>query len=101
MGVPKNMREELDKRDALILALEMLTVDQACRQLALEAVVVNMAAVTKVKAAGVKAHIARQSKRFHQHFEGESLSGFTERAERIAKELTAPPKAKAMPKKLR
>jgi hypothetical protein len=94
MAVPKNMQQELEKRDELILALEMLTVDQASRLLALEALVVNMAAAKKVKAADIKSHITKQSKRFHQHFEGDSLKGFTERAERIAKQLGAPAKTK-------
>ena len=94
MAVPNNMQQELEKRDELILALEMLTVDQASRLLALEALVVNMAAAKKVKAADIKAHITKQSKRFHQHFEGDSLKGFTERAERIAKQLGAPAKTK-------
>ena len=35
MSIPKNIEAELEKRDELILALEMLMVDQACRLLAL------------------------------------------------------------------
>lgn len=88
MSIPRNMQAELERRDELILALELLMVDQACRLLALEAVVVNMAEAGKVKAADVKARIAQESKRFQQHFEGEGLSGFTQRAQRIAKELS-------------
>lgn len=100
MAVPKDMREELERRGELILALEMLTVDQACRLLALEAIVVSMAAADKVNAAKVKAHIAQQSKRYQRHFEGESLSGFSKRVKRIADELSAatlPKKAAAKP----
>ena len=100
MGISRDMQAELEKRDALILALELLMVDQACRLLALEAVVVNMAGTDKVKAADVKARIAQESKRFHQHFEGESLSGFVERSQRIAKQLSKPSKpVKAAKKK--
>ena len=99
MSIPRNMQEELDKRDDIILALEMLMVDQACRLLALEAVVVNMAEARNVKAADVKARIAQESKRFHQHFEGEGLSGFVERAQRIAKDLSDAPKGEKAAKK--
>ncbi|MBT3171849.1 MAG: hypothetical protein HOM52_06215 [Rhodospirillaceae bacterium] len=93
MAVPQSVKEELEKRGELILALEMLTVDQACRLLALEAVVANIPAAKKAKTTDVKAYIAAQSKRYRKHFEGQSLSGFTERAERIAGELIAPAKA--------
>ena len=96
MAVPQSIKEELERRGELILALEMLTVDQACRLLALEAIVASIPAAKKVKSADVKAHIAEQSKRYRRHFEGQSLSGFTERAERMAKELSAP--AKTPPK---
>ena len=88
MSIPRNMQEELEKRDDIILALEMLMVDQACRLLALEAVVVNMAEAQNVKPADIKARIAQESKRFQQHFEGEGMSGFVERAQRIAKDLS-------------
>ena len=96
MAVPQSIKEELERRGELILALEMLTVDQACRLLALEAIVASIPAAKKVKSADVKAHIAEQSKRYRRHFEGQSLGGFTERAERMAKELSAP--AKTPPK---
>ncbi len=98
MGIPQNIKGELEKRDELILALEMLMVDQACRLLALEAVVVNMAATGMVKPGDVKARIAQESKRFQQHFEGESMTGFVERAQRIAKELSSNAKGGASPK---
>ena len=87
MSIPSNMRAELEKRDELILALEMRLVDQACRQLALEAVGVNMAEAGKVKAADVKARIAQESKRIQQHFEGEGVTGIVARAQRLALEL--------------
>ena len=93
MAVPQSIKEELEKRGELILALEMLTVDQACRLLALEAVLASIPAANRVKAADVKAYIDEQSKRYRKHFEGQSLSGFSARAERIAAELTASPKA--------
>jgi|TARA_B100000315_G_C14387406_1_gene500306 uncharacterized protein YukE len=99
MGISRDLQAELEKRDDLILALEMLMVDQACRLLALEAVVVNMAGTDKVKAADVKARIAQESKRFHRHFEGESLSGFIDRSQRIAKQLSKPSKAVKAAKK--
>ena len=53
MSIPQNIKGELEKRDELILALEMLIVDQASRLLALEAIVVNMAGAGNVKAADV------------------------------------------------
>ena len=99
MSIPKNIEAELEKRDELILALEMLMVDQACRLLALEAVVVNMAESGNVKAADVKARIAQESKRFQQHFEGEGLSGFVARAQRIAKQLSESASANVAKKK--
>jgi len=89
MSIPQNIKGELEKRDELILALEMLMVDQASRLLALEAVVVNMAGAGNVKADDVKARIAQESKRFQQHFEGESMTGFVERAQRIAMQLSS------------
>lgn len=99
MSIPQNIKGELEKRDELILALEMLMVDQACRLLALEAVVVNMAAAGKVKPGDVKTRIAQESKRFQQHFEGESMAGFVERAQRIAEQLSKSATAKVVKKK--
>ncbi|SVD93679.1 uncharacterized protein METZ01_LOCUS446533 [marine metagenome] len=89
MSIPQNIKGELEKRDELILALEMLMVDQASRLLALEAVVVNMAGIENVKVGDVKTRIAQESKRFQQHFEGEGMTGFVERAQRIAKQLSS------------
>ncbi len=99
MSIPRNVQEELERRDDIILALEMLMVDQACRLLALEAVVVNMEEAQNVKTTDVKARIAQESKRFHKHFEGEGMSGFVERSQRIAKELSDGPKGGKSPKK--
>ena len=99
MSIARNIEAELEKRDEVILALEMLMVDQACRLLALEAVVVNMAGSKNVKAADVKARIAQESKRFQQHFEGEGLSGFVDRAQRIAKQMSHSATAKVAQKK--
>ena len=89
MSIPQNIKGELEKRDELILALEMLIVDQASRLLALEAIVVNMAGAENVKAADVKALIVQESKRFQQHFEGASMTGFVERAQRISMQLSS------------
>ena len=94
MSIPRNLQVELERRDDIILALEMLIVDQACRLLALEAVVANMAEARNVKASDVQARIAQESKRFQQHFEGEGMSGFVERAQRIAKDLSGAPKGR-------
>ena len=99
MAVPQGLKKELEKRGELILALEMLTVDQACRLLALEAIVASIPAAKKVKAADVEAHIAEQSKRYRRHFEGESLAGFSARVERMAAELSTPAKAPPKAKK--
>lgn len=89
MNVPRNIQEELEKRDDLILALEMLTVDQACRLLALEAIVRELTpAKKKFDKKKIEAHIESAADRFRQHFEGESVEGFTDRAKRIAGELT-------------
>lgn len=99
MSIPRNMQEELKKRDEIILAMEMLMVDQACRLLALEAIVVNMADARNVKLADVKARVTQESKRFHQHFEGEGMSGFIERAQRIATDLSYGPKGGKASKK--
>ena len=98
MPIPRDIQAELDKRDELILALEMLTVDQACRLLALESVVVNMAEAGKVKIDHVHERVSAESERFRQHFEGEGMSGFVERAQRLAGELVDPKGGKARAK---
>jgi len=86
----KAIQKELEKRDDLILALEMLTVDQACRLLALESVVTSMVGIKSVKPIDVRAQIKERSKRFKNHFEGKSITGFVERAQRIGEEELMP-----------
>ena len=87
MNDPDAIEKELEKRDELILALEMLTVDQACRLLALESVVTSMADIKSVNVKDVRAKIKEKSKRFKNHFEGKSITGFIERSQRISDEL--------------
>ncbi len=89
MDLPRNIQSELEKRDEHILALEMMTVDQACRLLALEAVVIGANAATGASADAINAHIEAQTARFQERFEGTGLTGFIDRAKRIAAELTA------------
>ena len=67
MNDSKAIQKELEKRDDLILALEMLTVDQACRLLALESVVTSMVGIKSVKPIDVRAQIKERSKRFKNH----------------------------------
>lgn len=87
-NVPPNVQRELDRRDETILALEMLTVDQACRMLALEAVLrALLPQRKKLSAEKIDAHIAAAAARFRDRFEGASVAGFTDRAKRIAAEL--------------
>ena len=90
MNDSKAIQKELEKRDDLILALEMLTVDQACRLLALESVVTSMVGIKSVKPIDVRAQIKEMSKRFKNHFEGKSITGFVERAQRIGEEELMP-----------
>ena len=86
--LPRSVKEELQKRDDHLLALEMLIVDQSSRLLALEAVVASMSPVGQVQVDEVKQRIAAGAERFRARFE--SISGFTERTQRIAEEwLTA------------
>ena len=92
MPVPREFQTELEKRDEMILALEMLAVDQASRLLAIEAIVVNFVGeglnlVGERLTIGdsVKDWIERESGRYRARFE--SISGFTERAQRIANDL--------------
>ena len=88
MNIPRDIQRELDRRDELILALEMLTVDQACRLLAVEAVLRELVPPRKKPSrARIEAYIAGAGDRFRQRFEGESVMGFTDRAKRIAAEL--------------
>ena len=88
MTIPRNVQEELEKRDELILALELLVVDQACRLLAAEAVLRALVPPRRKPArAKIEAHIEEAAERFRQRFEGESVAGFTDRAKRIAADL--------------
>lgn len=87
MEIARSVQEEFARRDEVILALEMLVVEQASRLLALEAVVVNMTSVGDVKPADVEARIGRDSARFRKFMEGDGLTGFVERANRVAAEL--------------
>ncbi len=88
MTIPRSVQQELEQRDEMILALEMLTVDQACRLLALEAVLrASLSPENPPDAARIEAHIVSAVERFRQHFEGESMTGFTDRARRMAAEF--------------
>ena len=88
MTFPRNIQEEFEKRDELILALELLVVDQACRLLAAEAVLRELVPPGEAPAPEkIEAHIANAAERFRQRFEGESIAGFTDRAKRIAADL--------------
>ncbi len=85
MPISREIHTELQKRDELILALEMLAVDQASRLLAIEAIVVNLVGERSTIRHSVKEWIERESGRYRARFE--SVTGFTERAQRIANEL--------------
>ena len=88
MPIPRNIQEELEKRDELILALEMMVVDQACRLLAAEAVLRELVPPKRRPSQEkIEAHIVEAAERFRQRLEGESVAGFTDRAKRIAAEL--------------
>ena len=93
MEISRQIQKEFDKRDEMILALEMLTVDQACRLMALEATVLATDKTGKASKKNVKKHIATAAERFQTHFEAASIDGFIERAQRIADEIAAPRKA--------
>lgn len=107
------LREELERRDEMILALEMLVVDQASRLLALEALVLEAMLADEVDLSAVELRIAEAAERFRASFE--RVEGFAERAQRIAGEMigsaaapgtkrpvkpSARPKAKAKAKAL-
>ena len=84
-GLSTELRKELETRDELSLALEMLVVDQATRLLALEAIVNRLAATKDVDLKAVRKWIAEEGKRSRTRFE--NISGFVERSQRIAAEL--------------
>ena len=61
MTIPRNIQAELEKRDELILALELLVVDQACRLLAVEAVLRELVPPGEAPAPEkIEAHIAER-----------------------------------------
>lgn len=83
--VNRALREELEKRDERILALELLLVDQASRLLAVEAVIANTHEISHVSVDAVNRTIVSEGPRFLAHFE--SISGFVERAQGLAGRL--------------
>ena len=60
MPISRELQTELEKRDELILALEMLAVDQASRLLAIEAIVVNLVGERSTIRHSVKEWIERE-----------------------------------------
>lgn len=79
------LRQELEKRDETILALELLVVDQASRLLALESLVLEAMAGDDVDPKAVQRRVAEAALRFRANFE--AIDGFAERAQRIAREM--------------
>ncbi len=79
------LRGELERRDDMILALEMLVVDQASRLLALESLVLEALAGDDVDLLAVQARVADAAERFRASFE--AIEGFAERAQRIVGEM--------------
>tara|TARA_Y100001970_G_scaffold165119_1_gene201769 strand:+ start:39546 stop:39821 length:276 start_codon:yes stop_codon:yes gene_type:complete len=84
MEIERAIQEEFAKRDEVILALEMLLVDQASRLLALESIVLNMTNINDVSIGDVRAQINKESQRFSSYLEGEGLNGFIRRATNTA-----------------
>ena len=81
------LRQELEKRDDTILALELLVVDQASRLLALESLVLEALAGDELDLRAVEARVAEAAERFRANFE--AIEGFAERTQRIAREMMA------------
>ncbi len=81
----RTLRQELERRDETILALEMLVVDQASRLLALEALVLETMADGAADLPAIKRRIGVAAERFRERFE--AIEGFAERAQRIAGEM--------------
>ncbi len=96
-GLSRELRKELETRDELSLALEMLVVDQATRLLALEAIVNRLVATKDVDLKTVRKWIAEEGKRYRTRFE--DITGFVERSQRIAAELVEQSGAPARRKK--
>lgn len=89
MELSRSMQAELQKRDETLLAMEMLIVDQACRLLAVESILLQLPGVKAVSLEAVMGRIRREAVRFQEHFEGSGVSGFVERAQRIAETMVA------------
>jgi len=87
MEIAQSVQKELAKRDEIILALEMLVVDQASRLLALEAVMSNLQQVQNISFRNVNDYIEEESSRYKKYMQGEGLSGFIERANRVANDF--------------
>ena len=87
MVIAKNIQDELATRDEIILALEMLTVDQASRLLALEGILDQIIKDSKFDTNEVHRVIAERSGRFKKHLEGGGLKGFVERAQGVASDI--------------
>ena len=87
MEIAQSVQKELAKRDEIILALEMLIVDQASRLLALEAVMSNLQQVQNISFRNVNDYIEEESSRYKKYMQGEGLSGFIERANRVANDF--------------
>jgi hypothetical protein len=83
--LPRRIKEELDRRDDTLLALELLVVDQASRLLALESLVLKALAREEIDLAAVALRVREAAERFRSSFE--RIEGFAERAQRIAGEL--------------
>ena len=64
MEIAQSVQKELAKRDEIILALEMLIVDQASRLLALEAVMSNLQQVQNISLRNVNDYIEEESSRY-------------------------------------
>ena len=87
MEIAQSVQKELAKRDEIILALEMLVVDQASRLLALEAVMSNLQQVQNISFRNVNDYIEEESSRYKKYMQGEGLSDFIERANRVANDF--------------
>tara|TARA_B100000029_G_scaffold450640_1_gene474709 strand:+ start:963 stop:1283 length:321 start_codon:yes stop_codon:yes gene_type:complete len=87
MEISRSVQDELAKRDEIILALEMLVVDQASRLLAFEAILCNSGKINHVSEEDLVRYIDKESGRFKNYLEGEGLVGFKDRANRVAKDF--------------
>lgn len=85
----QDLEAKLETQSELLMALEMLTVEQTCRMLALESIVVHLMDGKAMDIEAIKRHIADQAPRYQKNFEGSGLSGFIERAQGFAKEFVS------------